>query len=184
MLMVIQQQTTAVRELMTQAQISKMKGSENQKEQCVSIKSIFKYMMEAGYNPEFEFTHIQFDLDGNIAVVDTENGFASIRLFFAIDEESYDLFIEASNLTMLKTYAVKPAVMDDRSNIVFSLEFICYNIREFKKIFPLAIECMRDALDVHKGEMRRLIMAYNRANKSIPATEDIVAGKTKKIFPS
>jgi ketol-acid reductoisomerase len=159
-----------------------MKTSPKYGQQCVSLKNIFKYMMEAGYYPEFEYSHIQFDLDGNIATVDSENGFASLRLFFSIDEEDYDIFLEASNLTMLKTYAVKPAIMDDRCNIVFSHEFMCENIKEFKKFFPHAIECMREALDEHKTEVRRIIMSRKGASKTIPAADEIATGINKKIF--
>ena len=46
------------------------------------MQAIFKYMMESGYNPDFQYSHIQFNLDGNIAVVDTEEDFVSLRIFF------------------------------------------------------------------------------------------------------
>ena len=146
------------------------------------MKSIFKYMMEEGYYPEFEYSHIQFDLDGNIAVVDTEEGFVSLRIFFSIDKEDYDLFLEASNSTMLKTFAIKPAVMDDMENIVFSHEFFCENLRDLKRFFPRAIETMKDALNTHKNEMRKAVMSKGALSKSIPATDESVTGIVKKIF--
>ena len=150
--------------------------------QSLSMKSIFKYMMEEGYYPEFEYSHIQFDLDGNIAVVDTEEGFVSLRIFFSIDKEDYDLFLEASNSTMLKTFAIKPAVMDDMENIVFSHEFFCENLRDLKRFFPRAIETMKDALNTHKNEMRKAVMSKGALSKSIPATDESVTGIVKKIF--
>lgn len=148
----------------------------------ISLQSIFKYMMETGYYPEFEQTHIQFDLDGNIAVVDSEEGFVSLRLFFSIEQEEYDLFMEASNLTMLRTFAVKANMMEDMENIVFSCEVMCDNIRDLQRFFPRAIECMRDTVNAHKTEMRRLVRLRKSQQTTIPASDDIEAGITKKIF--
>ena len=150
--------------------------------QSLSMQTIFKYMMEEGYNPDFEYSHIQFNLDGNIAVVDTEEGFVSLRIFFSIDKDDYDLFLEASNLTMLKTYAIKPAIMDDMENIVFSNEFFCENLRDLKRFFPRSIETMKEALDAHKTEMRKLVITKGALSKAIPATEEPVTGIVKKIF--
>ena len=48
--------------------------------------------MEEGYYPTFEKTHIQFGLDDNIAVVEYEERVVSVRLFFSIDEEAYELY--------------------------------------------------------------------------------------------
>ena len=152
------------------------------KAQSLSMKSIFQYMMEEGYNPDFQHSHIQFNLDGNIAVVDAEDGFVSLRIFFSIEKEDYELFLEASNQTMLKTYAIKPAVMDDMDDIVFSNEFFCDNLHDLKRFFPRAIETMKEALDTHKNEMRKLVMTKSALAKSIPATEEPVTGIVKKIF--
>ena len=159
-----------------------MKTKSPTKAQSLSMQTIFKYMMEQGYNPDFEYSHIQFNLDGNIAVVDAEDDFVSLRIFFSIEQEDYDLFLEASNLTMLKTYAVKPAIMDDMENIVFSNEFYCETAHDLKRFFPRAVETMREALDAHKSEMRKLVMTRGALSKSIPATEESVTGITKKIF--
>ena len=80
------------------------------KSQCLCMMDIFRCMMEDGYYPSFEENHIQFDLDGNTAVVTYDEDILAVRVFFSIDEEEYGMFLEASNLTMLETYAVKPAV--------------------------------------------------------------------------
>lgn len=146
------------------------------------MKNIFRYMMEEGYNPSFEHSHIQFELDGNIAVVEYEDGFASVRIFFSIDEYNYDLFIEASNRAMIKTYVVKPTVLDDRQNIVFSYEFICDSIRDFKRYFHRGLDCLRETLAIHKEEMRHLIASRNATTKAVPDIDEIISGTARKIL--
>jgi hypothetical protein len=148
----------------------------------LNLTNIFRYMMEAGYNPSYEHTHIQFDLEGNLAVVECEDGIASVKIFFSIDQEQYGLFIEASNSTMLKTYIVKPAVLDDMQNIVFSFEFLCADIRDFKKHFPRSLDYLTDALSVHKAEMRRLVYANGLMTKKVPETDETVTGTVRKIL--
>lgn len=144
------------------------------------MTAIFKYMMEAGYYPSYECTHIQFEWDGNITVVECENGLVSVRIYFSIEDNEYEMFVEASNLTMADTYAVKP-VMLDRENIVFSCEFFCDNINDFKSFFPRALDCLMKGLDVHKAEMRKLLLASEVASATIPATEESMTGR-RKIF--
>ena len=125
----------------------------------LSLKKIFRCMMEDGYYPEFEKTHILFDMDGNIAVVEYRKDILSVQLFFSIESELSEIFLEASNLAMLDSFIVKPVVLDDRKNIMFSCETICDNMREFRKFFPRAIERLRDALTSHKTEMKKLLIA-------------------------
>ena len=139
-------------------------------------------MMEAGYNPSYEYTHIQFELDGNTAVVEFEDGLASIGIFFSIDHEQYNLFIEACNSTMLKTYIVKPSVLEDMQNIVFSFEFICDSIKDFKKTFPRALEYLLDALSIHKAEMKRLISTQSAKRKTIPDMDETMPGIGRKLL--
>ena len=136
-------------------------------------------MMEDGYYPTFEENHIQFNLDGNSAVVTYDEDILGVRLFFMIDEEEYGLFLEASNMTMLETYSVKPAVMDDMSSLMFSCEVMCDNVRDFRRFFNRALERLRNAMRVHKSEMRKLVIASEIAAK-IPASEE--TGITRKIF--
>ena len=148
------------------------------------MKSIFRCMMEDGYYPTFEDSHIQFGMGDNIAVVEYDEDIISVRLFFSIDESAYDFFLEASNMTMLETYAVKSAVLDDMENIMFSCELMCDNLREFRKFFPRAIARLNEALTIHKAEMKKLILASEVASRTIPATEDSIAGisKNRKIL--
>ena len=148
----------------------------------LNLKSIVRCMMEDGYYPSFEQTHIQFELDDNTAVVEYEEGILSVRLFFSIDEEAYVLFLEASNLTMIETYAVKPAVLDDMKNIMFSCEFPCDTTKEFRKFFPRAVTFLNEALNSHQAAMRKLVLAGEMAAKTIPATDEIVTGTSRKIL--
>jgi hypothetical protein len=41
---------------------------------------------------------------------------------------------------------------------------------------------MRDALETHKIEMRKIVMTKNALSKAIPATDESVTGIVKKIF--
>lgn len=129
-------------------------------------------MMEGGYYPEYEDSHILFRIEENMAVVEYLEGILSIRIFFSIDEDEYDLFLEASNAAMLETFIVKPAIMDNMENIMFSCEMICGNVREFRKFFPLGIHYLKEAIRVHKSEMKRLILAEKISSATISATED------------
>lgn len=149
----------------------------------LNMKSIFRCMMEGGYYPTYEKTHILFEIDDNVAVVEYEEGILSVRLFFTIDEEAYDLFLEASNAAMLETFIVKPALMDNMKNIMFSCEMMCDNVREFRKFFPRAIEYLTEVLTVHKAEMKRLIIAENVSSAAISATEDTFISSSKRLKP-
>ena len=73
----------------------------------LNMRSIFRCMMEDGYYPTFEKTHILFSIDDNTAVVEYEEGVISIRIFYSIQEEIYDYFLEVSNTTMAETFIVK-----------------------------------------------------------------------------
>jgi hypothetical protein len=50
----------------------------------LNMRSIFRCMMEEGYYPVYENTHITFGLEDNLAVVEYEEGILSVRLFFSI----------------------------------------------------------------------------------------------------
>lgn len=159
-----------------------MKTDSPQKASGMNLRSIFRCMMEEGYYPVFEHTHIQFGLEDNIGIAEYEEGILSVRLFFSIDEDAYDLFLEASNMTMLETFCVKPAVLDDMKNIMFGCEIFCDNIRDFKRFFPRACSRLKEALMTHKSEMKKLILASEVANATIPAKEDSMTGIVHKIF--
>ena len=128
--------------------------------------------MEGGYNPTYEKTHIVFGLDDNLAIVEYEEGILAVRLFFSIERDTYAMFLEAANETMMKEYIVKPVVLDDMKNLMFSCEIMCDNIRELRKFFPRSIELLRETLIRHRSEMKRLILNQELASKAIPATDD------------
>ena len=146
----------------------------------LNMTSIFRCMMEGGFCPIYEKTHIVFGIDDNMGVVEYEEGVLSVRIFFSIDEESYPLFLEASNATMIKAFSVKPVVLDDLKNIMFSCEVLCDNVREFRKFFPRSIELLKDALKQHRAEMKKLIMAEDLALRKVPASDfSSMAGSNK-----
>lgn len=138
----------------------------------LSLRSIFRCMMEGGYYPTFEKTHIIFAMEDNLGVVEYEEGILSIRLFFSIDEDTCEMFMEASNITMQETYGVKGVVLDDMKNIMFSCEFPCDTEKEFRKFFPRGIELINDALEIHKAEMKKLILAESITSKAFTTTEE------------
>ena len=136
----------------------------------LNMKSIFKCMMEEGYYPVFEKNHIEFGLSDNTAVVEYEDGILSVRVFFSIEKEMYQMFLKAANATMLKAYVVKPVVLDDMKNLMFSCEMPCDTLREFRKFFPLSIELLIEALKRHRKEMKKLIIPANDDYSSMAGT--------------
>ena len=135
------------------------KQTENKTGRSLTMTRIFRCMMEEGYYPIYETTHIVFGLDDNLAIVEYEDGVLSVRLFFSIEEDMYPIFLEASNETMMTTFAVKPVILGDMKNLMFSCETLCDNIREFKKFFPRSIDLIREALKRHRAEMKKTIPA-------------------------
>ena len=105
-----------------------------------------------------------------------------MRLFFSIDEDAYDLFLEASNETMFRTFMVKPVLLDDMDTIMFSFEVPCSTVRELRKMLRLGVEHLGKALDIHRMEMKKLILAEEMATAALPATDDSssMAGRGNK----
>jgi hypothetical protein len=148
----------------------------------LTMRSIFRCMMEEGYYPTFEKTHIIFGMEENMAVLEYEEGVLSMKLFFEIDEDAYDLFLEASNETMFKTFMVKPVLLDDMNTIMFSFEVPCGTIRELRKMLRIGIEHLGKTLETHRNEMKKLILAEEMATATLPATDDLtsMAGRGTK----
>ena len=157
-----------------------MKTDLPKKQSRLTLKSMFVYMMESGYQPVFECNNIQFEIGEDTAVVEHKEDVLSVRLFYTIDEEEYDLFLEASNMAMLKTSAVKIAVLDNMTDLMFCCECMCEDIRDFKRFLPMAVTRLNEALHIHKDEMRKLILATGMASATIPATEGSMAGIGKR----
>lgn len=162
-----------------------MKKKENSQKTLTKL-NMFKAMMEGGYYPYYNKTHIMFNHDDNPVIVEQANGILCLRMFFTIEEEAYDLFLEASNQTMLDTYIVKPVLMNDMKTIMFSCETFCYNIREFRKFLPHCIHLIDESIAAHKKEMKKLVLAEEALSKTIPASDDwsSLAGtlKSQKIL--
>ena len=163
-------------------EIEMRKSSEKKAGRSLDMRSIFRVMMEEGYYPIYEESHIVFGLDDNLAVLEYEEGIMSLRLFFSIEKDSYPLFLEAANLTMLKAFSVKPVVLDDMKNLMFSCEMMCDNLREFRKFFPRAVARLKEALTIHKAEMKKMILASEVASATVPAADDAMTGTVRKIL--
>lgn len=146
----------------------------------LTMRSIFRCMMEEGYYPTYEKTHIIFAIDDNLAVLEYEEGIIVMRLFFAIDEDAYDLFLEASNETMFKTYMVKPVLLDDMDTIMFSFEVPCNSVKELRKLLKLGVEHLGKALEIHRQEMKKLILEEEMATAILPATDDSTSTAGRK----
>lgn len=155
-----------------------MKTDKNQ--QTENMRKIFTYMMENGYNPTFEDNYILFEVDDNTSVLELDEGILSVRTFFTIDEDGYDLFLEASNLAMIRSLVIRPIIMDDMKSIMFSCETICDSMSDFKRFLPKLIEFSKKGLEIHRHEMQQLIAATEFLEKTKPAVEDknFEAGKS------
>ena len=164
-----------------------MAQNERHSSSCsLSLKKIFRCMMEGGYHPYYESSHIIFELNDNLAIVEYEGNILSVRLFFSIEEEMAQSIINVSNIVMVESSLVKPAVLDDMKNLMFSCETMCDTVSEFRKFMPRSIDLLREALDQHKKEMKQLLLNEELASKTIPATDDFssMAGnrKSNKVF--
>jgi hypothetical protein len=107
----------------------------------------------------------------------------SIRIFDSLQEDIYDYFLEVSNTTMAETFIVKPVILDDRKNIMFSFEMLCGTIREFRKYFPLGIERLTETIKKHKDEMKMLIVTKKVSPATISAAEDTFMTSSKGFKP-
>lgn len=142
------------------------------KTHSLTTRNIFAYMMENGYRPTFEDGYILFDIDDNTSVLEYENGVLTLRTFFTIDKEGYEMFLEASNYAMIKSYMIKPVIMEDMKSIMFSCETFCQTMGDFKRFFPLMIEYLRKGMSVHKDQMRELLKAVEMLSYKKPATDE------------
>ncbi len=138
------------------------------------MRSIFAYMMENGCYPTFEDGYILFDIDDNNSVLEYENGVLTLRTFFTIDKEGYEMFLEASNYAMIKSYMIKPVIMEDMQSIMFSCETFCQTMGDFKRFFPLMLEYLRKGVVIHKNEMKELLEAVDMLSYKKPATDEQV----------
>ena len=144
------------------------------KTHSLTMRRIFTYMMENGYLPTFEDDYILFDINDNTSVLDYEAGVLTLRTFYTIDKEGYEIFLEASNYAMLKSSMIKPVIMEDMKSIMFSCETFCDNMGDFRRFFPRMVDYTKKGLEVHKNEMRELIKATEMMTRKMPAIDDQV----------
>lgn len=138
------------------------------------MRKIFRYMMENGYYPTYGDNYILFDIDSNTSVLEYEDGVLTVRTFFSIDEECYDMFLEASNHTMIRSFMIKPAVVEDMQSIMFSCETLCMNMSDFKRFLPKMRDKIRQGVDIHKNEMRKLIKATEMMSRKKPVMDEMI----------
>lgn len=129
-----------------------------EKKKALTLRKIFRYMMEKGHEPSFETTHILFGIEENTAVLEYEDGFLAIRLFFSIDKDEFRNFLEASNACMQRAYMIRPVILEDHRTIMFSCECICDTFRDFERFFPKMLETLQEGLSVHKDQMKELLL--------------------------
>ena len=159
-----------------------MKEENKPQKYSLDMRKIFTYMMENGYEPHYEDKYILFDIDDNTSVLEYDDGILSIRTFFTIDEDGYDMFLEASNFAMMKSLMIRPVIMEDMKSIMFSCETLCGSLYEFRKFLPKLIDFSKKGLEIHKNEMRELIQASEMLmNKKMPGSDDIIieTGKSR-----
>ena len=124
----------------------------------LTMQMIFRYMMENGYYPEFDNTFILFDVGENTAFVDYEEGILSVKMFFAIEKDSIDTFLKASNDAMMSAYMVRPIITEEKSGIIFSCETFCDNIKDLRSFFPRLVIKLAEGLEIHKLAMQDLFL--------------------------
>lgn len=146
----------------------------------LAMRKIFAYMMENGYEPHYENGLILFEIDDDTSILEYEDGILSVKTIFSIDEDGYEMFLEASNRTMIKSSMIRPVILDDIKGIMFSCETLCGNMNDFKRFLPRLIELSREGLATHKNQMRELIRATEMLMTKKPASDDIIeTGKTR-----
>ena len=146
----------------------------------LTMRKIFAYLMENGYEPSYEDGYILIEIEENTSVLEYEDGMLSLRTFFSIDEDGYDMFLEASNLAMIKSFMIRPVVMEDMKSIMFSCETFCDSMNEFKRFLPRLIGFSKKGLEIHKNEMRELIRAAEMLSAKMPASDEIIeTGRTR-----
>ena len=152
------------------------------KHSSLSIRSIFRYLMENRYYPIYENTHLLFELDGNMAVLELDEDIVILRVFFSIEENDHDKLLEASNSCMTRTYMVKAALLDDMKNIMFSCETLCSSSGDFARHFPKMTELIKEAIGIHKDEMKHLLLTEEILKATMPVTEDPATGIGRKLL--
>ena len=126
----------------------------------MKLTDICRYMMEEGYYPKYEKTQLLFYIDGNMTLLEYENDILVMRVFFSINEDDFNLFMEVSDTVMLNTHTVKALVTHDRKSIMFCCETMCDNRKSLRKFLPAMISNLKDAMNRHREQMRMQILTH------------------------
>lgn len=126
----------------------------------MKLTDICRYMMEEGYYPKYEKTHLLFYIDGNMTLLEYENDILVMRVFFSINEDDFNLFMEVSDTVMLNTHTVKALVTHDRKSIMFCCETMCDNRKSLRKFLPAMISNLKAAMNQHREQMRMQILTH------------------------
>lgn len=148
------------------------KTQKTMRRKTLTMRTIFRHMMEDGYYPQLENSHILFNIDDNTAVLEYEENVLSIRIFFTIEKEAYEMFLDASNSSMMETFLVKPVILDDMRNIMFSFETLCDTERDFVRFFSRGLSRLSEAVTIHKAEMKKLILSNEVASAALTQQEE------------
>lgn len=117
-------------------------------------------MMEEGYYPKYEKTQLLFYIDRNMTLLEYENDILVMRVFFSINEDDFNLFMEVSDTVMLNTHTVKALVTHDRKSIMFCCETMCDNRKSLRKFLPAMISNLKAAMNQHREQMRMQILTH------------------------
>ena len=154
------------------------KTKDNKKHSLTMLK-IFRFMMENGYAPEFKENYILFSIDDNMAVLEYEEGILSVRIFFTIEKDEYDTFLEVSNRAMIQSFMIRAVILDDSSCIMFSCETICENLHDFRRFLPRMVELSKEGLKIHKAEMKDMIATEELLKRTMPAADERIVATGK-----
>lgn len=128
-----------------------------EKKTALTLRKIFRYMMEKDYRPSFADTHIVFSIEELTAVLEYKESVLSIKMLFNIDKEEYRNFLEASNSCMQMTYMIRPVILQDHRTLMLSCESICDTFRDFERFFPRMLDSLQEGLTAHKNQMQELL---------------------------
>ena len=126
----------------------------------MKLTDICRYMMEEGYYPKYEKTQLLFYIDGNITLLEYENDILVMRVFFSINEDDFNLFMEVSDTVMLNTHTVKALVTHNKKSIMFCCETMCDNRKSLRKFLPAMISNLKAAMNQHREQMRMQILTH------------------------
>lgn len=138
------------------------------------MRKIFAYLMENGYRPALEDSCMLLQANDNSFVLEHHDNTLTLRTFYAIEKDEYDLFLEASNMSMLDSFMIKPVIMDEGESLMFSCETFCVTFSDFRRFFPMMMEYMGKGIDAHKHYMNELLGMTELLGGKMPVSNEQV----------